>query len=189
MSRRPDKTVFHPLLILDLDDTLLHTSTVLPARTPDFSDGAYHTLLRPHLREFLLEAQKRWNLAVFTAGGQFYARDMIEGIRRTTRVPFELEFVFDRRRCTPRTNFDTGEQVQLKDLKKVKRLGYRLERTLIIDDKPAGLARHRGNILRAPEWTGDPADTFLKDVLPLLEHLAQVENIRTTRKLLPTLTG
>lgn len=170
-----------PLLVLDLDETLLH-STPEPIENPDFTTGAYNTRLRPHLREFLQVVEPWWHLAVFTAGGHLYAKDMLEGIRRHAPFPLEPVFFFDRRRCTPRRDPETGELTWLKDLKKVRRLGWNLERVLVLDDKSAGLARHRGNLLPAPEWTGDPNDTFLLDVLPTLERLAKEENIRTASK-------
>lgn len=144
-----------PLLVLDLDETLVH-STSEPVESPDFSDGAYNTRLRPHLREFLQAVDPWWHLAIFTAAGQIYAQDMLAGIRAHTRFPLEPLFVFDRRRCTPRRDPETGDLHHLKDLEKVRRKGFNLERVLVLDDKPAGLQRQRGNLLTAPALEGDP---------------------------------
>jgi len=178
-----------PLLVLDLDETLLH-STPEPITNADFTSSGYNTRLRPHLREFLEAVDPWWHLAIFTAAGQFYAQDMLEGIRRHTPFPLEPLFLFDRRRCTPRQDPDTGNVTWLKDLKKVRRKGFNLDKVLVLDDRPAGLARHRGNLLRAPEWTGDPNDTFLLDVLPTLKRLSQADNIRETNKsLTPKVPG
>lgn len=70
----------------------------------------------------------------------------------------------------------------LKDLNKVKRRGFPLERILVLDDTPAALARHRGNQLRAPRWTGNPKDTFLLDAIPLVKRLALEPNVRAADK-------
>jgi len=180
--RQPTNT---PLLVLDLDETLLH-STPDPTADADFTFGAYKTRLRPHLREFLEAIDRQWHVGIFTAAGALYAQAMLEGIRAHAPFPLEPVFVFDRRRCTPRQDPDTDETTWLKDLKKVRRRGFNLERVLVIDDRPAGLARHRGNLLHAPAWEGDPTDTFLLDVLPALERLATEGNVRTASKSLAT---
>lgn len=181
MQPRLLKPTHPPVLVLDLDETLLH-STIDPNTPADFTFGAYKTRLRPHLREFLQAIDPWWHVGIFTAAGHLYAQAMLEGIRAHAPFPLEPVFVFDRRRCTPRQDPDTGETTWLKDLKKVRRRGFNLERVLVLDDRPAGLARHRGNLLHAPAWEGDPTDTFLLDVLPTLERLSGVENIRTASK-------
>lgn len=170
-----------PLLVLDLDETLLHSTTEATTRFT-FSDGAHHTLLRPHLATFLEQLDPWWHFSVFTAAGSIYAQSVINGIRRHAFPRLELLFVFDRTRCTPRRNPSTGETTWLKDLKKVKRRGFPLERVLALDDTPEAFARHRGNHLHAPRWTGDPNDTFLLDVIPQLRSLAVEPNIRTALK-------
>ena len=45
-------------------------------------------------------------------------------------------FVWSRTRCTPRFDYERWEKLYLKDLKKVKRRGYDLDRVLIVDDSP-----------------------------------------------------
>ena len=46
------------------------------------------------------------------------------------------------------------------DLKKVKRLGYRLERVLIADDTPRKVHRHYGNALQASGRPGEAVEQF-----------------------------
>ena len=174
-----------PLLILDLDETILHGTTEPLERAADFCISEYHTYLRPHLAAFLRALRHDWMLGVWTAASPYYAEMAIGGIRRATGHPLHLAVQFDRMRCTPRRDPETDDRYWLKDLKKITRHGYELERILMIDDKPEGLARHRGNLLRAPAWTGDPRDTFLLELIPLLGRLREQENFRAIPKALP----
>ena len=175
-----------PLLILDLDETILHSTIAPLGREADFRIGEYHTYLRPHLPAFLRALRHDWMLGVWTAATPAYAETAIHHIRQATGHPLHLAVRFDRLRCTPRRNPETQDTYWLKDLKKITRHGYPLERILVIDDKPESLTRHRGNLLRAPEWTGDPNDTFLLELIPTLGRLREQENFRTTPKARPT---
>lgn len=75
-----------PLLVLDLDGTLLDTSRRgLRPGEPSFivSDGlmhVYETRLRPGLATFLAAVRPHFDLAVFTAASRDYAERMIDGI-------------------------------------------------------------------------------------------------------------
>lgn len=160
-----------PLLVLDLDETLLHSTTSTPEAGCDFDNGAYHTRLRPHLREFLEKVDPHYRVAIYTAAGLFYALDMIKGIRRATRYPFEPDTILDYRHCT-----HEGDLL-LKDLTHLEARGHDLRRAVALDDKPQGYALHPHNVLPAPAWTGDPDDTFLKDVTPTLLALAKAEDV------------
>ena len=64
----------------------------------------------------------------------------------------------------------------------VKRLGYRLERVLMIDDTSRKLERHYGNHLRLRPFLGQDDDTELRDVLPFLNILRKAPNLRVIEK-------
>lgn len=64
----------------------------------------------------------------------------------------------------------------------MKRLGFALERVLMIDDSPEKLQRNFGNHLRVRPFIGDPSDTELRDLLPFLKHLSQKSNFRIIEK-------
>jgi TFIIF-interacting CTD phosphatase-like protein len=68
-----------------------------------------------------------------------------------------------------------------KSLEKVFRRGGRREGVLVLDDRPEGLRRHRANLIRAQAWHGDPEDRELERLLPDLERLASVPNLREVR--------
>lgn len=168
-----------PLLVLDLDETLLHSSPVRLGRAADLRVGEYHTYARPHLREFLLAAHELYELAVWTAATRDYATPLVKHL---FPQQVQLAFFFSRERCTPRYNHDRGEPYYLKDLKKVKRRGYRLERVVMLDDSPQALARHRGNLLPVRPYQGEPTDAELPRALSKLERLLEFDNFRTVDK-------
>lgn len=186
MSDKPDK----PLLILDLDETLFHTTYDHEAITrrhgvrPDFSfEGQYHTFKRPGVHAFIDSVSAAWRLAVWTSATRDYAQFMSERIFGD--VP--LDFIFDRRRCTRRRNFGSGmyhsnDVYMVKDLKKVKRLGYALDRMLLIEDRPENGERQYGNLVRAPAFYGDPSDTVLPRLACYLDTLVEVEIFRSIEK-------
>ena len=179
-----------PLLILDLDETLFHTTYDHEAITrrhgvrPDFSfEDQYHTFKRPGVHAFVDSVSSAWRLAVWTSATRDYAQFMSERIFGD--VP--LEFIFDRARCTRRRNFGSGmyhsnEVYMVKDLKKVKRLGYALERMLLIEDRPENGERQYGNLLMVPAFYGDPNDTVLPRLARYLDMLVEVENFRSIEK-------
>ena len=70
----------------------------------------------------------------------------------------------------------------MKDLKKVKRLGYRLERDLIADDTPRKVQRQYGNAVYVPPFFGDPDDESAAPAGRFLVSLRDVPNVRTLEK-------
>ena len=51
----------------------------------------------------------------------------------------------------------------------MKRRGYSLDRTLMLDDTPQKLERNYGNHLRISPFEGDPDDSELANVVPFLD--------------------
>ena len=70
----------------------------------------------------------------------------------------------------------------VKDLKKVKRLGYDLNRMLMVDDTPSKLQRNYGNAVYVSSFEGDPADRELLSLAPYLLSLVDCDDFRTIEK-------
>lgn len=167
------------LLILDLDETLVH-ATEGPAFGPaHFRLGSYHVYRRPHLDTLLAAASDWFDLAVWTSAGSDYASLMCDAI---LPQPKNLKFAWSRDRCTSCFDAETLEIIHAKNLGKVRRLGHSLEQVLMLDDSPEKLARHYGNLIRVRSFFGDPADTELRDLLPFLEWIKDQPNVRTIEK-------
>lgn len=170
----------HPrkLLVLDLDETLIHAREEPLDRAPDFEFGTYFIYRRPHLDEFLAYALKTFDVGVWTSSGSAYAHHLT----RQVVDPAALRFVWASRRCTLRRDFSTGDYHPLKRLAKLKPLGYRLSDIIAVDDTPEKHKDNYGNLVRVSEFTGDPADRELLLLKDYLDRLALEPNIRAVEK-------
>jgi RNA polymerase II subunit A small phosphatase-like protein len=172
-----------PLLILDLDETLIYAAEdgrdPPPPRT-DLRVGRFSVQKRPLVHAFLADVAEHYDLAVWTSSSSSYARPIVDAL--FPGAAGTLAFVWCADRCTRRFDPETRDYFRAKDLRKVKRLGHPLERVLIVDDSPEKIARHYGNHIRVTPFTGDDADTELRDLVPFLRRLATVPNVRTIEK-------
>jgi RNA polymerase II subunit A small phosphatase-like protein len=167
------------LLILDLDETLVHGAETPLERKPDFLIGLYSVYRRPFLGEFLAQVYEWFRVAVWSSATRPYVQGVVEEV---FAGPRELVFVWSRERCTQCLDPEFQEYYWVKNLKKVKRLGHALERVLVVDDSARKLERQYGNHLRVRPFFGEPSDTELRDVLPFLNRLRDVDNLRTVEK-------
>jgi TFIIF-interacting CTD phosphatase-like protein len=167
------------LLILDLDETLIYGTEAPLDRPCDFQVEPYFIYRRPHLPEFLDTVAEWYDLAVWSSASRAYVAEVVAGIFPQPQL---LSFAWASYRCTQRFHPELREYYWVKDLKKVRRAGYPLERVLVLDDSPQKLERQYGNLLRIGPFTGNPTDTELRDVLPFLAHLRTVENLRKVEK-------
>jgi len=168
-----------PLLILDLDETLIHAHRRPLAHDPDFMLGPYHVYRRPYLADFLARSAELYTLAVWSSGGSEYVTGIVENIFRDHAQP---AFVWSRNRCTTRNDAERNDEVHLKDLKKVKRLGFDLDRVLIVEDEPNKVARHFGNAIYVQPFVGLLEDSELTDLSRYLAKIHAEPNFRKVEK-------
>lgn len=167
------------LLILDVDETLIYASEKPLSREADFSVGPYSVYRRPGLAAFLESCKEKFQLAIWSSSGSDYLSAIVSNILPRDHT---LAFVWSRNRCVQRYDPERLEPYFVKDLKKVKRLGFDLNRTLMIDDTPQKLERNFGNAIYIPPFYGDPSDNELKSLGSFLVTLAGVANVRTIEK-------
>jgi TFIIF-interacting CTD phosphatase-like protein len=172
----PDSPI---LLILDLDETLIYATEEPLPREPDFVVGPYFVYRRPYLDEFLTSCSACFRLAVWSSATEEYVRPIVERILPTGVEP---AFVWGRGRCVRRYDPELREEYQVKDLKKVRRMGYRLERVLIADDTARKVERQYGNAVYVPPYFGDPEDDLLPRLARYLVSLRDATNVRTVEK-------
>lgn len=173
MSSLPRK-----LLVLDLDETLVHARETPLARPEDFRVGPYFVYRRPHLSEFIATVSQSFDLSVWTSSGSVYAAQVVDHIF----APGALKFAWSSRRCTTVRDWRTGEYTSRKHLNKLKRHGYQLASVLAVDDTPSKYAKSYGNLVTVGEFTGDTDDDELKLLATYLQTLVPVENVRTVEK-------
>ncbi|KAJ3343823.1 hypothetical protein HDU91_000325 [Kappamyces sp. JEL0680] len=157
-------------LVLDLDETLLHSS--FKARfctlTPVEIDNVNHTvyvLKRPHVEEFLEAVDKIYELVVFTASLSKYADPVLDILDPKRLIKHRLF----RESCT----HHKGNYI--KDL---SLLGRDLPGTIIIDNSPTCYLFQPANAIPIASWFDDPNDQELLDLIPFLEDLNMVEDVR-----------
>ena len=164
------------LLILDLDETLNYGTEEPLQRAADFVVSPYAVYRRPYLAGFLTSCSRYFRLAVWSTATDEYVRPVVEQIMP---VGVELAFVWSRSRCVRRYDPEHFEDYHVKGLKKVKRLGHRLERVLIADDTPRKVHRHYGNAVYVPPFLVDPDDEELPLLADFLISLRDVPIVRT----------
>lgn len=167
------------LLILDLDETLVHATDAPLERAHDFEVGPYVVYRRPGVDAFIRAMDAHFELAVWTSSTRLYAEPMVAELFPAGIVP---SFVWSRERCTQRFNPETHDFEWAKNLDKLKRKGYPLERVLMIDDTPEKLAKHYGNLVRVKPFEGDPSDAELFGLIDYLPTLADAANVRRIEK-------
>ncbi|RYZ41109.1 MAG: phosphoprotein phosphatase [Myxococcaceae bacterium] len=177
------------LLILDLDETLVHVSDGPLDREADFWLQGYYVHVRPHLEQFLTECASRFQLAIWSSASDDYVAEIVKRIRPPS---LPLAFIWGRSRCTfalDKTrvrddgHLDPGAHYgYVKKLHKLKRRGYRLERVLIVDDTPAKCVHNHGNAIYLREYDWREHDTELLDLSLYLATLADAVNVRHIEK-------
>ncbi len=167
------------LLILDLDETLVYADEKPLARAADFQVGPFHVYRRPFLGEFVAVIANWFDLAVWSSASGSYVHGVVENV---FGAPNALRFVWACDRCTRRFDAELQEHYYAKNLSKLRKLGFELERILMVDDSPEKLSQHYGNHIRVAPFTGDESDTELRDLLPFLESLRTAENVRRIEK-------
>jgi RNA polymerase II subunit A small phosphatase-like protein len=167
------------LLVLDLDETLVYATEGYLDRNPDFEAGSYAVYKRPGLDQFLSTVRAYFDLAVWTSSNRLYA-DFV--VPNTIPSDIELKFIWSRERCTMRFDPERHDYESVKNLNKLKRRGYRLEQILMVDDTPAKLAGHYGNLVRVKPFFGDLDDRELFQLSKYLPTLSETKNVRKIEK-------
>lgn len=167
------------LLILDLDETLVFSDTQSLERREDFKIDGYYVYKRPELNPFLKFCFINFDVAVWTSSTSDYA-DLV--IKNIFPKPNKVKFIWCRERCTQRFNRDSAEYYWVKDLKKVKRLGYDLGLVIMIDDSTEKLERNYGNHIFVTPYYGAKDDYELGLLQTYLQTLINVSNVREIEK-------
>ena len=170
------------LLMLDIDETLIHARYSELDHPPDLMIGNYYVYKRPYLDDFLVFCNEHFELAVWSSAGPDYIDQVVQII-----IPslIKLKLVWDRSHCVRR--FESGMLWEsssnicyLKDLnkkslkKKLDELNFNPSRILIIDDDCKKLRRNYGNAIYVNEFTGDQND---KELLLLKRYLTRFRDV------------
>lgn len=158
-------------LVLDLDETLVHSS-FKPIDDADFTldielENNIHTVYvrkRPGVDYFLTEVAKRFEVVIFTASLSKYADPLLDILDPHKTVATRLF----REACVQHY----GNYV--KDL---SHLGRPLENSIIVDNSPFSYMFQPDNAIPITSWFNDPHDRQLYDLLPFLEALTTAPDV------------
>ncbi|XP_006650898.1 CTD small phosphatase-like protein 2 [Oryza brachyantha] len=160
-------------LVLDLDETLVH-STLEPCEDYDFTFPVHfnlreHTIYvrcRPYLKEFLETVASMFETMIFTASQSIYAEQLLNILDPKRR--FFRHRVY-RESCL---------YVEGNYLKDLSVLGRDLSHVVIVDNSPQAFGFQLDNGVPIESWFDDTNDKELLTLLPFLESLVGVEDVR-----------
>lgn len=170
-------TYNRPLLVLDLDETLVHASVANAMKcdfqftvASEFGSVPVYVRLRPHVREFLQRVAQMFEVCVFTASVSDYADKVIDRLDPTGQLVHHRLF---REHCT----FVGGSYV--KDL---TRLGRSMEKLCLVDNSPITYSFQPENAFPISSWFDDPYDRELMRMMLPLEHFARYMDFFETQR-------
>lgn len=196
LLRNPDKKKRKKVLVLDLDETLIHS---LPRAAPrsigpsgschgieiKVNDVAtlYNVYKRPYCDFFLKEISKWFELQIFTASVREYADPIIDWLEADIidyKLPaFQLgqNKIFTKRYYRADCTYRQGVGY-IKDLSKYFPKDDDLKNVIILDNSPVSYALHEHNAVMIEGWINDQKDRDLINLLPLLYSLSFCIDVR-----------
>jgi RNA polymerase II subunit A small phosphatase-like protein len=172
----PEHQRYRKCLVLDLDETLVHSSFT-PVPNADFVisielENVLHRVYvrkRPGVDEFLRAVSQKFEVVVFTASLNKYADPLLD--------------ILDRDRVVSKRLFrEACVQHYGNYVKDLTHLGRALEASIIIDNSPFSYMFQPENAIAISSWFDDRADRQLYELLPFLDSLVEVDDVRIALK-------
>ncbi|XP_071189948.1 CTD nuclear envelope phosphatase 1A isoform X2 [Salvelinus alpinus] len=158
ISRNRLNAVKRKILVLDLDETLIHSH----------HDGVLRPTVRPGTPpDFILKVSQWYELVVFTASMEIYGSAVADKLDNNRNI---LKRRYYRQHCT----LDLGSYI--KDLSVVH---DDLSSIVILDNSPGAYRSHPDNAIPIKSWFSDPSDTALLNLLPMLDALRFTADVRS----------
>ncbi|KAM8999500.1 CTD nuclear envelope phosphatase 1 isoform 3-T3 [Sarcophilus harrisii] len=158
VSRNRLGQVKRKILVLDLDETLIHSH----------HDGVLRPTVRPGTPpDFILKVSQWYELVVFTASMEIYGSAVADKLDNSRSI---LKRRYYRQHCT----LELGSYI--KDLSVVH---SDLSSIVILDNSPGAYRSHPDNAIPIKSWFSDPSDTALLNLLPMLDALRFTADVRS----------
>ncbi|KAL6622248.1 hypothetical protein LY90DRAFT_397486 [Neocallimastix californiae] len=168
--KRKEKKV----LVLDLDETLIH-STSRGSRNHDYMIEVlldkhiclYYVYKRPYVDSFLKKVSEWYKVVVFTASLKEYADPVIDYLDPEKKI-------FSKRYFRESCQFRNG--IYMKDLQVIEK---DLSKICLVDNSTFSFEINKENGIPIETWINDPKDRELLNLLPFLDALRFVEDVRS----------
>jgi RNA polymerase II subunit A small phosphatase-like protein len=189
------------LLILDLDETLIHSEEFPRTKESkekfDFKvhcegdDYWFMTKKRPFLKEFIEYIFNNFDIGIWTASTRDYASLVLKNIGIDES---KLKFFYTRENCTLRLDYNTNSYYGIKNLQKLKKRSWakpyttkvgqmrELDRVLIVDDIVDTAVNNYSNLVLIKPFYFNEDDTELLKLISYLQKIKDEPNWRRIDK-------
>ncbi|GMI72900.1 hypothetical protein like AT5G45700 [Hibiscus trionum] len=160
-------------IVLDLDETLVHSSSDPPPKTYDFvvrpsMEGQimdFYVLKRPGVDSFLEEISKKHEVVVFTAGIEQYASLVLDKLDPKGLISHRLYR-------------DSCKEMEGKLVKDLSEMGRDLGKVVIVDDNPNAYSLQPENAVPIPPFVQDTEDTELEKLVKFFHCCERFDDMR-----------
>ncbi|PKA51670.1 Mitochondrial import inner membrane translocase subunit TIM50 [Apostasia shenzhenica] len=162
-------------IVLDLDETLIHSTTGIPPERYDFvvrpwiegQEMTFYVLKRPGVDELLCSAAEFFEVIIFTAGLKEYASLILDQLDPSRKL------------IAHRLYRDSCREAQGGKLTKdLSGLGRDLRKVVIVDDNPVCYALQKENAVPVTPFIDDLGDRELRRVMSFLNVAGGFEDMR-----------
>jgi RNA polymerase II subunit A small phosphatase-like protein len=168
------------LIVADLDETLIHSTSSESERSADFKFGEHYVYVRPYLSTFIQKCTEFFDFAVWSSGGETYVNSILS---RIIPPSIELRFVWTRSAFVNGKVFIPGMLGAAKNLNRLIANGFKPSTVLIIDDNPDDSVIEFGNVLQVQPYRGQPEDC---ELLLLSQYLEKLKFVKDTLSIAST---
>ena len=163
-----------PLLVLDIDETLLFAATSPLPRACDYKAQRTWIYKRPHVDPFLRFCATHFETAVWTGARRSYTDEIL----RYVFSDFRPAFVLCEQHCINMSPIDR-RHIAIKPLSNLSRLGYSLDRILAVDDTPENHCLNPENLIHIPPYRAAGECHALPLLQRYLEHIKDQAQLNT----------
>jgi len=160
-----------PLLVLDIDQTLLFASITPLAKPYDYQAERTWIYKRPYVDAFLHFCMAYFQVGVWTSARASFAEEIFSQV--FTYLP--LVFIHNEKHCLVRQDID-GRSISIKPLAQLSQYGFELSRILMIDDSVEKHGMNSANLILVRPYYAIYEDNELFLLVHYLDSIKQQVN-------------